>query len=72
MNLAKYVVHHSKGLGKSFLKMYVLIKSSDQNKSYENLSMIFLFFTDLLSNMTMSRDTDSLFLKICDNHRFPH
>ena len=31
-----------------------------------------LFFNDLLPYMVMSRDTDSLFLKISDHDQIPH
>ena len=36
------MIYQSKGLSKSFQKMYVLLKSNDQIKSYGHLSMIYL------------------------------
>ena len=54
-------VNRDKGIGKSIPKMYILLKSNDYIKSYGHLSMIFLIFNDLLPNMVMSCDTNSLF-----------
>ena len=51
------MVYLSKGLA----EMYVFLKSSDQIKSYGHLSMIFLFFNDLLPSIVMSRNTNNLF-----------
>ena len=39
--------------------MYFLLKSNAKIKRYEHESMIFLFRTDLLPNMVMSRDPNS-------------
>ena len=64
------MIYHSKGLSKSFPKMYVLLKSSGKIKSYWHSSMIFLFFNDLLPNMFMSRDADSLYRKFVIMIRF--
>ena len=65
------MIYHSKGLGKSFPKMFVLLKSSASIKNYHHFSIIFLFLNDLLPNMIMSRDTDSSFWKFVIMTRFP-
>ena len=64
------MIHHSKGVGKGFPGMYVLLIVSYLIKRYGHLSMIFLFFNDLLPNMVMSRDIFCLFWKFVIIIRF--
>ena len=53
----RQIIYHSKGIGKSYPKMYLLLNLSHCVKSYGHFCQILvLFYDDRLPNMVMSRD----------------
>ena len=61
----KQIIYHSKGIGESYPKTYLLLNLSHYVKSYGEFCQILAFFYDARSlNMVMSRDPRYKFRKI--------